>query len=70
MTDRELLIAIFQAVGAIAERLTGERLTVHVETEKGWTSINSCCQKEWRPLPRAAPGQTSDTGQAPPSARP
>jgi hypothetical protein len=32
-TDREILVAIFNAIGALAERRTGERLVVHTERE-------------------------------------
>ena len=37
MTDRDVLIAIFTAVTAIGERLTGERMTLHLTTESGDT---------------------------------
>ncbi len=35
MTDRDAICAVFNAVVAIGERLTGERLTVYVETSSG-----------------------------------
>lgn len=35
MTERDILIAIFTAVTAIGERLTGERMTLHLTTESG-----------------------------------
>ncbi len=41
MNDREAIIAVFKAVGALAERLTGERLTVDVETDAGMERIVS-----------------------------
>lgn len=41
MNDREAIMAVFNAVCALAERLTGERLKVDVETEAGMVSIVS-----------------------------
>ena len=41
INDREAIMAVFKAVGALAERLTGERLKVDVETEAGVISIVS-----------------------------
>lgn len=35
MTDRELLLAILNAVCGLAERVTGERMVVSVESEGG-----------------------------------
>lgn len=35
MTDREILIALFNAVGALSERLIGEKLLLCVEKEDG-----------------------------------
>jgi hypothetical protein len=35
LTNRDLLFAIFNAICALAERLTGERLTVHIKCEDG-----------------------------------
>ena len=35
MTEREGLLAVFHAITGLAERLTGEKLTVCVETEDG-----------------------------------
>jgi hypothetical protein len=37
VTDRDVMIAIFTAVTAIGERLTGERMTLHLTTESGDT---------------------------------
>jgi hypothetical protein len=40
MTDRDLLLALFTLVGALAERLTGERPTVRLEVEPGkWANF-------------------------------
>jgi hypothetical protein len=35
ITDRELLIAIFNAITGLSKRLTGEDLTVSVPTDEG-----------------------------------
>lgn len=41
MTDREAMSAVFIAVSALAEKLTGKRLTVFVETEGGMIAVSS-----------------------------
>jgi len=35
MTDRDCLLLMFNAICRLAERLTGERMTVSVELERG-----------------------------------
>jgi hypothetical protein len=33
--DRDVLVAVLRLVGALAERLTGERVVVRIENERG-----------------------------------
>jgi hypothetical protein len=35
LTDRDCIIAVFKAICGLAERLTNERMTVHLESEGG-----------------------------------
>jgi hypothetical protein len=37
ITDHELLVGLFNAVGALAERLTGDRMTVELRDSNGHT---------------------------------
>lgn len=41
MSDRDLLLYIAKLLGALVERLTGERLVVDVETDKGTLYITT-----------------------------
>lgn len=41
MTDRDVAMAAFGAVGALYERLTGERLSVTVQTDQGAVTVCS-----------------------------
>lgn len=54
MTDRDIMVAILLAVSALAEKLTGERLTVGVPTETG-ECVFICSQSGvWAQIPPAA----------------
>jgi hypothetical protein len=59
MTDREMLLAIAAMLGALCERLTGERLTVFTQTDHGEVAITSAGSCQWRPLPPAGAGEPS-----------
>lgn len=53
MTDREAINATFKVLCALAEKLTGERLSIMVHTRDGakWmTSENHDIILEWSPL--------------------
>jgi hypothetical protein len=41
MTDRELLLLLFDAIRALALKLTGEHLVIDVEHENGFNSVRS-----------------------------
>lgn len=47
LTERDALVAIFNAVTALAERLTGERMCVSVEMENGQTICLSGGTVQW-----------------------
>jgi hypothetical protein len=49
MTDRDCVVATLGAVIALAERITGERLTVHVKTESGEEVSISGADVSWEP---------------------
>jgi hypothetical protein len=53
MTDREALAAVMSAVLALAERLTGEKLTVLAQTSEGTIPITGCAAL-WHPSPQAS----------------
>jgi hypothetical protein len=53
MTDRDLLVAILGAVSGLAERLTGEKMLVRIETDQGAVYVNSPAV-EWERQPSAA----------------
>lgn len=55
MTDREILVALFKAVTGLAERLTGERMIVAIETEDGWVRLSGEVV-EWQPIGIRRPG--------------
>lgn len=63
MTDREVQLAIFKAIGALYERMTGERLTVSVGTPAGYISIVS----DGVDLPAAAGAPSCPQPKAPPT---
>ena len=44
MTDREAIMAVFRAVATIHQRLTGEPLTVSVETDQGMVLITEAAR--------------------------
>jgi len=54
LTDREVLIGLFKAIGALAEKLTGERLTITVENEAGECVAISSQSGEWERIDQAA----------------
>jgi len=61
MTDRDLLKAVFSAVAALAERVTGEQFELTVETETGeLVSISSDCCVRWR-KPRTEAAELSQS---------
>ena len=47
MTDSELLRATFAAVLAIGEKLTGQRMTVRIETEQGELLVHGGSNVTW-----------------------
>ena len=50
MTEREILSAIFNAVVGLAERVTGEKMTVAVKLESGET-LHVCGEAvAWSPI--------------------
>lgn len=49
MSEREILLAILYSLGALAERLTGERLEVMVPTSNGEVVISSGYPVRWAP---------------------
>jgi hypothetical protein len=66
-SDREILVALLQLVGALAERLTGERPSVRLENGRGdfvWVCPNSS-RVRWR----KADVQGRCAGQPAPAAR-
>jgi hypothetical protein len=34
-TDREIIVSLFDAIGALAEKLTGERMAIRVDSKSG-----------------------------------
>jgi hypothetical protein len=58
MTERELLIALFNAVGALTQRLTGDQLNVCVEDGEGnYLHIYADSSKVWfEPISGVAAG--------------
>jgi len=52
ITDRDLLFALFDALGALASRLTGERLVVMIPTPDGELDsvYASTASTRWVPL--------------------
>jgi hypothetical protein len=52
MTDRELMVAVLQAVCGLAERLTGESMTLRIDTEAGEITFSPNDRIVWqRPAP-------------------
>jgi len=48
MTDRECMIAIMDAILALSEKLTGERLTIRCETDGGNVAISGSGGAHWK----------------------
>lgn len=52
MSDRDCIAAVFSAVLAVGERLTGERLTIHLRREDGGIEHISGTSATWTPIPQ------------------
>ncbi len=56
-TDRDIIIAVFRMVGALAERLTGERLVVDLPHGDGTYTVSTHISPmfvRWQDLPCAS----------------
>ena len=61
MTDRDVLMAIFIAITAIGERLTGERMTLFLTAENGENfEIAGSKSVKWEGVERVILGQSLD----------
>ena len=76
LSDREALMAIFNAVTALGERVTGERMVVRIETDDGQSVYATGGNVRWEPInqeaaeePRAVRPAQQPTRQASCSAR-
>jgi hypothetical protein len=60
MTDRDCLLLIFQAICGLAERLTGERMTIAIELERGGRfDLYGDGKITWSKVSEAAPASRS-----------
>jgi hypothetical protein len=54
VTERDALVALLNAVTGLAEKLTGERMTIHLKTEAGETIDISGASVSWTPVDATA----------------
>jgi hypothetical protein len=66
MTEKEMILTLFKAVGALAERLTGERLEIPIQTEDGSLVVTSE-PGIWKPITQAtaAEGRSAEQVEHP-----
>lgn len=53
LTDRDVMLALFKTVSALAEKLTGERLTVCVKNAAGQSFYVCSSEGSWKPIDQA-----------------
>ena len=51
VTEREMIAGLFNAIIALAEKLTGEVLTIYVSTKAGYVAIGAG-RSQWSPKDR------------------